>query len=1039
MLSEVQEAPIHDHRSVFRDFAHGIDPATEAVLGAAEEAFTHLEYQVEETLEYLLHQLRSNSNCRELHVERTSVDVLRRYFAFLRFRNSRAYKDVIRHVRRLADDRTQQCGIIYSVYLPLISQLHLRVILRKILAFLTSDGISHVKSGAEHEGTSVTMLRHFHETMEAYCWALRDAEICFGIALDEQEFLLPDTCYGALAESYQENPDCRDFFFPFLPTIALYLLGSDRLDTKNEEVITVSVGTEYSTDVHLRNAMVLNSYPEQLYFNSLRATTLTLSSYDEFRWIQEHQDYSRLKQRCRQKFLQQCVTKTLVIKGSFALIDLTDEIELIGDCPVGFGSFSDVWKGFWKDQVERREKKVAVKFLRNVVFKEPQKQLIKHLQAECLAWHRLCHRHVNQLYGLLQTSHSIGMVSQWCENGTITEYITKHAVDKIKLLVQVASGMAYLHSCQPVVVHGDLKGGNILIDEYGCAIISDFGLSKVMEGVMDKRVGSTFAGSMRWMAPELIFALVEDEGESPPLSTYSDAYAFGARPSTMAKDAASRLPWDQLKAGTMRSLCRDLGLKLHNTTRLVMTEFLETVSKVGLPKALHNVSAPGESSSLGARSSRKRTRESNAALSESVNEVTPARERAEQPSPPKQYHISIVSDYNTRFKADRRGRLSDPGPVRRRGLASGEGSSLSALVSRAGRRKRRSATGAGPGSGVTSARRRVRLGEPVSSKTPEEDADGEGKGIGLSSPTFFRRALAPASRVSAKEGEDGSPAKKRRVVSMGKRTVRANGPVEEDEQEQMKRGRKNSTTKRARTRGRKISTTAKAVGKAHRKSSRSTGKTHPRSDDHPKMVFDGIDVPPLSKAIFVAMKKKEVVLGDEDADGELDEEVQHRAEAEREAHPVEDETMGKEDAPRTEGDEDGMAVDQYESTIPAGEEGDEDYGEIEGLIPDDISSLGNSNKENEAPEEQLDDDNHEQEQEQTMDMDAIDAGVVTATTITATETTDAADMEEDIAMHAAAAAALFGSSVAVSTTILSNEYEDENPANGDGMSQFMTP
>ncbi len=69
------------------------------------------------------------------------------------------------------------------------------------------------------------------------------------------------------------------------------------------------------------------------------------------------------------------------------------------------------------------------------------------------------------------------MVSQWCENGTITEYITKHTVNKFKLvspcpvyllflcqfltvhqLAQVASGMAYLHSCQPVVVHGDLKG-----------------------------------------------------------------------------------------------------------------------------------------------------------------------------------------------------------------------------------------------------------------------------------------------------------------------------------------------------------------------------------------------------------------------------------------------------------------------------------------------------------------------------------------------------------------------------------------------------
>jgi serine/threonine protein kinase len=121
------------------------------------------------------------------------------------------------------------------------------------------------------------------------------------------------------------------------------------------------------------------------------------------------------------------------------------------------------------------------------------------------------------------------MVSQWCDNGTITEYIKKNAgVNKLRLLVQVASGMAYLHSCQPAVIHGDLKGGNILVDRHGCAIISDFGLSKVMEGMVEQIGSSFFAGSTRWMAPELIQGLVEDDGGCPPVTTYSDVFAFGA-------------------------------------------------------------------------------------------------------------------------------------------------------------------------------------------------------------------------------------------------------------------------------------------------------------------------------------------------------------------------------------------------------------------------------------------------------------------------------------------------------------------------------
>lgn len=156
--------------------------------------------------------------------------------------------------------------------------------------------------------------------------------------------------------------DCCDLIFPVLPGLAIYLLGSvgeEDESVASQELVNISVGTECAIDVHLRNAMILNSYPEMLYFSSLRATTLTLSAYDEFRWIQEHQDYSRLKQRCRQKFLQVGVTKTLVIKGTIALFDLTDEVTLDGESPVGFGSFSDVWKGTWRDKVEQREKLVS--------------------------------------------------------------------------------------------------------------------------------------------------------------------------------------------------------------------------------------------------------------------------------------------------------------------------------------------------------------------------------------------------------------------------------------------------------------------------------------------------------------------------------------------------------------------------------------------------------------------------------------------------------------------------------------------------------
>lgn len=205
VLLEVQGTPASS-RSIFHDFLHGVDPATEVALKSTEEAFLCLERKVEEMLGTFLGRIRGNDSCRELQVERCDVDVLRRYFAFLRFRNGKAYQELVHSIRRPLDDQMSRCGIIYSAYHPFISQLHLRVILKTILAYLTSDDTMRAGSGTENQYTSTTLLRNFHDAMQSYCWSLRGAEVCFGIATDEQEFLLPNTCYGTLTENYTENP-----------------------------------------------------------------------------------------------------------------------------------------------------------------------------------------------------------------------------------------------------------------------------------------------------------------------------------------------------------------------------------------------------------------------------------------------------------------------------------------------------------------------------------------------------------------------------------------------------------------------------------------------------------------------------------------------------------------------------------------------------------------------------------------------------------------------------------------------------------------
>ncbi|KAJ7266687.1 kinase-like domain-containing protein [Mycena rebaudengoi] len=108
-------------------------------------------------------------------------------------------------------------------------------------------------------------------------------------------------------------------------------------------------------------------------------------------------------------------------------------------------------------------------------------------------------------------------------NGTLTEFVknrrgtfTDRRVDQ--LLFETAQGLAYLHSQN--IVHGDLRGGNVLIDSGEHAQLADFGLAVVT----DATIGTTSIArhsSSRWMAPELVNPEVGFKR-----TRASDVYAF---------------------------------------------------------------------------------------------------------------------------------------------------------------------------------------------------------------------------------------------------------------------------------------------------------------------------------------------------------------------------------------------------------------------------------------------------------------------------------------------------------------------------------
>lgn len=87
--------------------------------------------------------------------------------------------------------------------------------------------------------------------------------------------------------------------------------------------------------------------------------------------------------------------------------------------------------------------------------------------------------------------------------------------DDFRILAAVADAVHYAH--QQGVVHGDLKPSNLLLDEHGEPLVSDFGLARPAETAAESI--SPFAGTPAYMAPELL--------DGRPATVVSDVWALG--------------------------------------------------------------------------------------------------------------------------------------------------------------------------------------------------------------------------------------------------------------------------------------------------------------------------------------------------------------------------------------------------------------------------------------------------------------------------------------------------------------------------------
>ncbi|KAG8987676.1 hypothetical protein FRB94_002287 [Tulasnella sp. JGI-2019a] len=207
---------------------------------------------------------------------------------------------------------------------------------------------------------------------------------------------------------------------------------------------------------------------------------------------------------------------------------LTGSVIRVGGQPYAQGGFSDVWRGNIKDEEGRLVQEVAVKVLRAVKMRPDDTasgRLQKRMHREIKIWHGLQHPGIVPLLGYaLELDGAPSLISPWYGNGDVVNYLKRHPfADRRKIVRQITEGLAYLHSQNPPVIHGDLKGANVLIDQNFDAALCDFGLAKLLQDCPSSFTTSNVGmGTLRWCSPELLLEGCENKTQA------SDVWAFAA-------------------------------------------------------------------------------------------------------------------------------------------------------------------------------------------------------------------------------------------------------------------------------------------------------------------------------------------------------------------------------------------------------------------------------------------------------------------------------------------------------------------------------